>query len=302
VTNAGGTDPTQAIPIAYGSIERPDGRSVGWTTWGAATGATVIGQPHAGATGRRALAVDMVALADAGVRLTFVSRAGLGPSSRLPGRTPDTDADDMLAVIDALGIDRADLLGECGGTGAVLSLAARRPDRVRAVAIVSGMAPLFGPQADEYVGPVLGSYRRWFRFAPVARWTARRAVAAFQRDAIGAFERAIPRLPPPDRVFTDDPVRRSHAISLNSEFMASPERYLDEWRSIGGPWTFDLAAIHAPVQIDHGELDTTTPVAMARWLARQITTVDLRIDAERGHFLAPARLAHLLAGLVAGDP
>ena len=161
------------------------------------------------------------------------------------------------------------------------------------------MAPLIGPDAASYVGPRLRSLGRWLRYAPVARWMARQATARFNRDPIAAVDRAVKALPAPDRLYADDPVRRSLAISLNSEFMVSPERYLDEWRSIAGPWTFDPSAIRAPVLIDHGELDTTAPVAMARWLARRIPTADLRIDPDRGHLLYAQRLAGVLNELLA---
>jgi pimeloyl-ACP methyl ester carboxylesterase len=136
----------EAAPLAVGSVKLSDGRALGWTAWGAEGGATVIGQPHFGVTGRRALAIDIDAFAQAGIRVVFVCRAGMGPSDRHEGRTADNDAEDMLALVDALEIDRADLLGECGGTGAVVSLAARRPDRVRGIALVSAMAPLAGPR------------------------------------------------------------------------------------------------------------------------------------------------------------
>lgn len=295
-------DAAEAVPVDSGLVALRDGRSIAWTAWGALDGAPVIYQPHLGDSGRTALTMDVAPLTEAGIRVVIVCRAGLGPSTRHPGRTEQTDAEDMLQVIDALGFDRVHLLGECGGTGATLALAARWPDRVNGVALVSSLAPLTGPDADGYVGSRLRQMRRYLRFGLIARWVARSQVKAFGRDPAGFLDRGWRALPAVDRTFVDDPVRRAHALASSSDFYASPERFLDEWRSILGPWAFDLSAIRSPVLIDHGDVDATAPVAMARWLSGRLPSAELRIDPDRGHFVAPDRLAGILKTLVAlGD-
>lgn len=289
----------EAVPVDSGLVALRDGRSIAWTAWGALDGATVIDQPHLGDSGRTALTMDIAPLTEAGIRVVVVCRAGLGPSTRHPGRTEQTDAEDMLQIIDALGLDRARLLGECGGTGATLALAARWPDRVSGVALVSSMAPLAGPDADSYVEGRLLSVRRSLRFGLIARWMARSQVKAFGRDPAGFLDRARRTLPAVDRSFVEDPVRRAHASASSSDFYALPERVFDEWRSMLGPWAFDVSAVRSPVLIEHGDLDTTAPAAMAKWLSGRLPSGELRIDPDRGHFVAPDRLVGILKALIA---
>jgi pimeloyl-ACP methyl ester carboxylesterase len=289
----------EAAPLDAGSVALADGRRVAWTAWGARDGTTVVGQSHLGVAGDRALAVDVTPVADAGIRLVFVTRAGLPGSSPRPGRTEQTDAEDLLAVADALGLERIRLLGECGGTGSVLAVAARWPERVIAVGLVSAMAPLRGPDADSYLSGHLRAWRRVMRFGVVARWVAGHQIAATRRDPDRAIEESWKTLAEVDRALAADPDRRALAREVMVSAFESPEVAVDEWRAAIGPWSVDLSAIAAPVLIDHGELDRTAPVGMARWLSRRLPTAELRIDPARGHFQTPEQSASLLAALIA---
>jgi pimeloyl-ACP methyl ester carboxylesterase len=141
--------------------------------------------------------------------------------------------------------------------------------------------------------------RRLLRYAPIARWFARNQVAAYWKDPVAYLDRGLRSMPAPDRVVAEDPVRRAYGQAQISEFNRTPEPWFDEWRAVVGPWAADLSAITARLMIVHGEQDHTTPVAMARWMAERMPTAELRIDPDRGHFIAADRLAAVLAELVA---
>ncbi|NUW41955.1 alpha/beta fold hydrolase [Nonomuraea rhodomycinica] len=82
-------------------------------------------------------------LADHHTVVTFDPR-GMGRSpADDPGQgsTPERRADDVAAVLDAIGADDADFLGSSGGGITGLALAARRPERVRV--LVAHEPPLF---------------------------------------------------------------------------------------------------------------------------------------------------------------
>jgi pimeloyl-ACP methyl ester carboxylesterase len=292
-------DTPWAAPIASGMVPLPDARFIAWTAWGNPVGTTIINQPHVGDSGQRVLAVDVAPLADAGIRLVIVCRAGLGRSTGRSGRTELTDAEDMLQIVDALGLDRVPVLGECGGTGASLAMAAQWPDRVSGIALLSPLAPLAGRDANGYTSRRQRSMRQSLRFGPIARWVARSNVRAFARDPEGFVGRGLHALPAVDRSFLEDPTRRAHALASSSDFYSSAERFLDEWRTTLGPWRFDLSAVRAPVMIDHGALDMSAPVEMARWLASRLPSAELTIDPDRGHFIEPAGIAGILKRLPA---
>lgn len=71
---------------------------------------------------------------------------GRGGSGALPGPAGmATHAEDLLAVLDALGIERAVLLGHSMGGFVVTAFAAAHPDRVERVLLLDGGMPLPGP-------------------------------------------------------------------------------------------------------------------------------------------------------------
>lgn len=75
-----------------------------------------------------------------GHRIITYDHRGTGRSDRaLPKQVVVDDlADDLLAVIDHAGIDRANLVGHAAGAVAALSLALRAPHRVQTLTLVNG--------------------------------------------------------------------------------------------------------------------------------------------------------------------
>jgi pimeloyl-ACP methyl ester carboxylesterase len=163
------------------------------------------------------------------------------------------------------------------------------------------MAPLTGSDAASYITRDLAVMRRALAFGPVARWIARSQVRAFGRDPEQFLRRGLLALPPVDQTFVEDAEWREHAIAASAEFYASAEPFLDEYRSALGPWGFDLSDVQCPVVINHGALDTVAPAAMATWLSAHLASAELRVDPDRGHFLATDRLADLLRTMAVGN-
>ncbi|WP_159943086.1 MULTISPECIES: alpha/beta fold hydrolase [unclassified Nocardiopsis] len=89
--------------------------------------------------------------------------------------TPELRADDLVALLDAVGADRADVLGSSGGAVTSLALAERHPGRVRTV--VAHEPPLLSllPDAAEQhavTEEIIETYRREGVFAAWARFMA----------------------------------------------------------------------------------------------------------------------------------
>ncbi|MCP4871762.1 MAG: alpha/beta fold hydrolase [Proteobacteria bacterium] len=71
-------------------------------------------------------------------RVVRLDLPGFGRSSRYPGNyTRSALADTVIAVMDAVGVERADFVGHSMGTAIVLTAASEYPDRVRRAALVS---------------------------------------------------------------------------------------------------------------------------------------------------------------------
>jgi pimeloyl-ACP methyl ester carboxylesterase len=109
---------------------------------------------------------------------------GRGRSSDLPAPYGiDVHVRDLLAVLDALGLERAALVGHSLGAYIVARLGAAHPERVHALVLVDGGLPIPGtenvdPQQflDAFLGPALArlqlrfadreEYRDWWRAHP----------------------------------------------------------------------------------------------------------------------------------------
>jgi pimeloyl-ACP methyl ester carboxylesterase len=109
---------------------------------------------------------------------------GRGRSNELPGPYGiDAHVTDLLAVLDALGLERAVFAGHSLGAYIVAKLGTDHPERVHALLLVDGGLPIPGnedvdPQAflDAFLGPALArlklrfpdrdAYRSWWRAHP----------------------------------------------------------------------------------------------------------------------------------------
>lgn len=84
-----------------------------------------------------------------GVRVLVAERRGYGSRAGLPpAATVEESVDDVVAMLDAAGVERATVAGMSGGATVALAMAIRRPDRlVRAVAhepAVGALVPELG--------------------------------------------------------------------------------------------------------------------------------------------------------------
>ena len=74
-------------------------------------------------------------------RVIAPSRFGYLGSTMPADATPEHQADALVAVLDALDIDRIDVIGESAGATSALQLALRHPERVKHLAVLVGNLP-----------------------------------------------------------------------------------------------------------------------------------------------------------------
>jgi pimeloyl-ACP methyl ester carboxylesterase len=89
---------------------------------------------HAGVADRTMWAEHLQPLADAGRRIVAVDLPGFGEAPEPPLLQP---WDDVLETMDALGVERATLVGNSFGAAVALRVAALAPERVAALVLVS---------------------------------------------------------------------------------------------------------------------------------------------------------------------
>lgn len=219
-----------------------------------------------------------------GIRWLSYDRPGYGGSSPRPGRDVASAAEMAAAVAGAAGVDCFAAMGHSGGALHALACGALLPDRVRAVAGVSALAPYEAEGLDWFAG-----------MAPSGVATLRAAVAG--RAAKERYEATD----------TDD---GSGFTAADHEALAGewswfgkvvgpalrdgPGGLIDDDLAYVAPWGFDPAEIRAPVLLLHGGRDRIAPVAHAEWLAAHCPTAELRVMPEDGHISVMRSAASVL--------
>lgn len=296
------TDPVPAIPMTprpaleEDTIRLPDGRRLGYAVYGEADGPPVLyfhGYPNC----RR----EPGLLPIEGVRLIAPDRPGYGLSDPKPGRSLLDWADDVSALMDALGLARSHLIGMSGGGPFAAACAYALPDRILGTALICPLGPA-GMNLAGY-SPAglllnLGRRKRVMRLAAgIARTVIHRGEPlAFARRLRSTVGMAYSGMELPDRA-SDDLLVAGWREALRQ----GVEGPMDDAHSYAHPWGFDVADIRMPVTVWHGLADGTVPPRAGRWYADSIPGAKARFIQGEGHFsLVFNHHAAILGELVGG--
>lgn len=277
------------------TVTLPGGRRLGFDDLGDGTGRPVL-YLHGTPDSRLARHPDADALArGAGVRLVCPDRPGIGSSSPDPAATPVSVADDLVAMLDALGIDRVGVASWSAGSIFAAALAGRHPHRVTSLVLAAPLIP-----ADAYGddGVLDGADDGRLGFAAV--------LDELSPDELGI--ELAPYLVPPelDRVLAEELL--AGPIERSADIAGAKEQLVDALLAVvvqgltglerditaqATPLGSMLDAISGPVTIHAGATDATCPPAMARWWAGRLgATV---IDHPGGHEIALRHWSELVA-------
>lgn len=285
--------------VGAGSVRLGDGRTLGFDDVGARHGVPVL-YFHGFGSSRIIRHPDDSIAERLGIRLIAVDRPGIGGSSGWPGRTMLDWPADVVALADALGLERFAVLGWSGGGPYALACAWALPHRVVAAGVISSPAPLVGAGSTEYL---TRGHRAAARAAGAAPWMVRLAMWRWarqqQRDPERHLDEAVAKMIEADRVVIADPRVRAMMLTNAREMYRQGNRGVyDEALIVSREWGFALDAILVPVIIWHGEADPTVPVAMGRFLARQVPASRTRIYPGDGHQVFVERWEEILSDLI----
>jgi len=247
------------------TITLGDGRLLGYAEYGTPQGKPVFffhGNPSSRLGGRL---MDEAAN-ETNVRIIAVDRPGIGLSDFKPGRQYLDWPDDVTELADILRIDRFAILGISSGVPHTAACAFKIPDRLSAVAIVSGPCPFNVPVATEEMSM---AWRLRALAGQRAPWLVRfffGIIACNARhDPVGAISRAIGGLPELDRLVMAQPeIVQWSSDSLRETFRSGSWGAAWDYALLTRPWGFRLDGLSVKVQLWHGEADATIPVRMGR--------------------------------------
>lgn len=232
-----------------------------------------------------------------GLRLISPDRPGIGGTERRRlGRLGDW-AQDAARILDALGLERAALLGVSGGGPYAAACAALIPGRVTSLLLVAPLGapgwPTAGMAASERLALRLAAA------APEFGGWAMGALAGLARSAPGAFLRLTEIAQPGADVdaLRDPAARETFLTSYTEAFAQGWQGVAQDLRLLTRPWGFELSGIAAPTQVLHGDADITVPLEHSRRYAAAIPGAQLRVFPGDGHFSIFSHARDVLAGL-----
>jgi pimeloyl-ACP methyl ester carboxylesterase len=285
-------------------LELGDGRTIGYATWGDPEGTTVfIGHGTPGS--RLALSPgldDPEWLRQQRLRFVGVDRPGYGYSDPWAEASLLDCAEDLVRVADDLGLERFAALGISGGAPYVLALGVLVPERLRGVAIVSGLGMLDRPGALEGMSEGNVDEIEMAREAPVELATAHgEAARAIHEDPEGIFTELSEELPEVDRQMLERPDVRAFLIETFQEAVRQGATgWIDDDLRQVRPWPFRLEEIGGvDVRIHHGEADTLVPAHHAKHLAEGIPGSRLQLYPDEGHLSFDKHLKEIVQTLLA---
>ncbi len=287
------------------TVRCPDGRQLLAEVAGPEDGDLVVF--HTGTPGSCYLYDGQIReCAQRGLRVACAARPGYDGSDRLPGRSYADNPADTAVVADELGAKTFYVIGHSGGGGPALADAALLPQRVRAAAAVSTLAPREAAGFDWHAGLEANQPEEEALLAGDAELEA----------LLSGLAEAMGRVKTGEDIIRNDDLRKFYAdvdrACFSGEFLEFMVRsyplavrggiwgWFDDDKVIWGDWGFDLTQIDVPVAVWQGGRDRTIPVAHTEWIAGTVPGAEYRLLEDEGHVsLLKHRYGEILDQLLA---
>jgi pimeloyl-ACP methyl ester carboxylesterase len=288
-----------AIPAPSGTVTLPDGRVLAYDDIGDADAPVVIylhGCPDCRLSRPPDSRVE-------GVRLVAVDRPGYGRSGTDPVSDECTQADDVVALADALGIERFAVLGWSSGGPGALALGAMHPSRTRAIGVAAGQVPMVADRdVRDAIDPVIAMRGDTMKTMTPDEFASMVAPLLAPLDA--PFDLMMEAVTEgKDAAYLRDlaSVDGLHeqlalgAIAAVENGLGGAER---DMRAMVTPWPFELADVTVPVTLWYGTEDHRFKPPAGQWLADRLPDARLEVFEETSHLLPLVHWARLMNDLL----
>jgi pimeloyl-ACP methyl ester carboxylesterase len=285
-------------------ISGPDGRALDVELSGPDRGPAVVfhpGTPDSGTLFERLVTTG----AERGLRHIAYSRPGYGLSERHRGRRVADCVQDVAAILDGLGIDRAYIVGQSGGGPHALACAALLPERTIAAATLGGVAPWRAEGLDWLAG--MGDENlEEFGAAEAGEEPLLQVLEPAREQLLGTTGEQLAAalgdlVSEPDRAALTGEYGEHLARSIKRGLRDSVWGWFDDDRAFVTDWGFDLGAIARPVTIWQGREDRFVPFAHGEWLAGHVHGAHPQLRDGEGHLsIVIGRYGEILDDLTAG--
>jgi pimeloyl-ACP methyl ester carboxylesterase len=215
--------------------------------------------------------------------MVALDMVGFGQSTRRPRRpmTGNAYADRLVALMDALELERIDVAGLSWGGSVVQRLAVRHPERVHRLVLLASVnaARVLPLRTSNLLGLAVA-----IRFPAVARRVVRRFLARTSADPDLPVEALV-------RAYVE-PLRQPSTLAAMQRFV----------RDTAATQPIDLGGITAPTLVVAPQADRIVPPALQQEIAELIPNAQYEPIPVVGHavqFEAPDRVAGLIRDFLA---
>jgi pimeloyl-ACP methyl ester carboxylesterase len=246
-----------------------DGRSISYLEYGDTSGTPVVychGHPGSRLEWASFDLNDKVS--EYGIRLIAIDRPGTGNSDYIAGNWLDTWPEDMIQLVNHLGVDSFGVLGVSGGAPYALAIASKYPERVSRVVMVSGMGPKNAPNMKNGLA---------WNYAKVPSSIRKMMLGltkmGTEKDPDLFTEKMIESLSQPDAALLTAYPKLSKGILehgfaealKNGTKGVSHEAYVYKKK-----WPFELKDIRSKVYLWHGTQDANVPYSVGEYLTEEL--------------------------------
>jgi pimeloyl-ACP methyl ester carboxylesterase len=235
------------------------------------------------------------------LRIVAPDRPGYGKSDPKPRRTLLDWADDVVALADALEIDRFGVAGVSGGGPGALACAWKVPQRLTSVGVVAAPAPTNAPGVLEGMSKTNRFFMRLAWHLPwLSSLNVRFLASIIRRNPARYINTMQYKLHDVDKVILARPDIRDLLIRDFAEALRGGRQGMacDMSANHGRPWGFALEEIKVKVHFWFCELDLSVPPAMGRYLSNTVTDCEATFVPDAGHLWILVHLREVLDALI----
>ena len=237
------------------------------------------------------------------LRLIVPDRPGYGRSDFFPrGRGAADYPNDVIELLDSLGLEKAAVFGVSGGGPYALACAWKIPDRVTAVGVVSSL----GPNVPEATVGIIHMLRLLYRLASRRPWSwiirMQTAFTAFLgRHFLGLYIRLVStEMTESDKELYQRLGLREGLREERKEALRQGGRASFYDITLTGNWPVPLEHIRAKVYLWQGEDDGSVG-GMGRYMAGKIPGCESFFISGAGHFWVFEHMDEVLERLVPAE-
>ncbi len=274
-------------------VQLENGRVIAFEEYGDAGGVPGI-FCHGWPSSRTMARLTDEAARDLGIRIISPDRPGISGSTLQSNRKLSDWPPVARQLVDRLGIGEFRVLGISGGAPYAYATAWAMPERVRAIAIVSGATPIVDLAHREGLLPLY----RWMLALYQTRPQLLRRLFRIARPILSVRPPVRLRplllkllmLRPCDEESLHDSVAFEAVFeSQRRAWRGSAEGVMADAQIYAQAWGFPIEEVRAPVRLWHGRQDRAFSIRLAEEIANQLPDCKARYIDGAGHYSLPIR-------------